>query len=91
VSHTQNVVLTAVMYFRLLTRSKLSLLFAKEVSRDVIGQLRALKLREFLSHFGFDTLHDLPDIDAPEGTGLLSKQKVLAGAFPEGGSQGLFQ
>jgi segregation and condensation protein B len=33
----------------------------------------------FLSHFGFDTLRDLPDIEALEDAGLLSKDKLLAG------------
>ncbi|OYX15546.1 MAG: segregation and condensation protein B [Rhizobiales bacterium 32-66-8] len=35
--------------------------------------------KEFLSHFGFDTLRDLPDMAALEGAGLLSKERVLAG------------
>lgn len=38
--------------------------------------------REFLSHFGFDTLRDLPDIEALEDAGLLSKDRLLAGEFP---------
>ena len=37
----------------------------------------------FLSHFGFDTLRDLPDIDMLEDAGLLSKDKMLAGYFPD--------
>lgn len=42
--------------------------------------------REFLSHFGFNTLRDLPDMEALEDAGLLSKDKLLAGVFPgEGG------
>lgn len=36
----------------------------------------------FLSHFGFDTLHDLPDMEMLEDAGLLSKEKMLAGDFP---------
>ncbi len=35
--------------------------------------------KEFLAHFGFDTLRDLPDIEALEDAGLLSKDKLLAG------------
>jgi len=35
--------------------------------------------RGFLSHFGFDTLRDLPDFEALEDAGLLSKDKLLAG------------
>ncbi len=36
----------------------------------------------FLSHFGFDTLRDLPDMEALEDAGLLSKERLLAGDFP---------
>jgi hypothetical protein len=36
----------------------------------------------FLSHFGLDTLRDLPDIDELEEAGLLSRNKLLAGEFP---------
>jgi len=32
----------------------------------------------FLSHFGLDTLRDLPDVEALEDAGLLSKDKLLA-------------
>ncbi|NGO55535.1 SMC-Scp complex subunit ScpB [Allomesorhizobium camelthorni] len=35
--------------------------------------------KTFLSHFGFDTLRDLPDFEALEDAGLLSKEKLLAG------------
>ena len=38
--------------------------------------------KAFLSHFGFDTLRDLPDIEALEGAGLLSKEWLLAGDVP---------
>lgn len=34
--------------------------------------------KEFLSHFGYDTLRDLPDMEALEDAGLLSKEKLLA-------------
>ncbi|MCC8959226.1 SMC-Scp complex subunit ScpB [Bradyrhizobium sp. Pear77] len=39
--------------------------------------------RAFLSHFGLETLRDLPDMEALEDAGLLSKDKVLAGEFPD--------
>jgi segregation and condensation protein B len=35
--------------------------------------------KTFLSHFGLDTLRDLPDFAALEDAGLLSKDKALAG------------
>jgi segregation and condensation protein B len=35
----------------------------------------------FLAHFGFDTLRDLPDIEALADADLLSKEKLLAGEF----------
>lgn len=35
--------------------------------------------RTFLSHFDFNTLRDLPDIEALEDAGLLNKDKWLAG------------
>lgn len=38
--------------------------------------------KPFLSHFGFDTLRDLPDIEMLEEAGLLSKEKLLAGEIP---------
>ena len=35
--------------------------------------------KQFLSHFGFDTLHDMPDMEQLEDAGLLSKRTLLAG------------
>ncbi|WP_170136851.1 SMC-Scp complex subunit ScpB [Mesorhizobium loti] len=35
--------------------------------------------KQFLLEFGLDTLRDLPDIEALEDAGLLSKEKLLAG------------
>ncbi len=35
--------------------------------------------KEFLLEFGLDTLRDLPDFDALEDAGLLSKERLLAG------------
>lgn len=40
--------------------------------------------KTFLSHFSLDTLRDLPDIEALEDAGLLSKEKLLAGDIPAG-------
>jgi len=38
--------------------------------------------KAFLSHFGFDTLRDLPDMEALEDAGLFSKERLLAGDIP---------
>ncbi|QPC96038.1 SMC-Scp complex subunit ScpB, partial [Mesorhizobium sp. INR15] len=40
-----------------------------------------LTTKDFLAEFGFDTLRNLPDIEALEDAGLLSKEKLLAGDF----------
>ncbi|MHA6687654.1 SMC-Scp complex subunit ScpB [Mesorhizobium sp. A556] len=40
--------------------------------------------KTFLSHFSLDTLRDLPDFEALEDAGLLSKEKLLAGDIPVG-------
>lgn len=42
----------------------------------------------FLSHFGFGTLRDLPDFEALEDAGLLSKDRLLAGDIPVGPARG---
>ena len=39
--------------------------------------------KQFLSHFGFDTLRDLPDMEQLEEAGLLSKARLLAGEHLE--------
>jgi chromosome segregation and condensation protein ScpB len=44
--------------------------------------------RAFLSHFGLGTLRDLPDFEALEDAGLLSKEKLLAGDIPTGFADG---
>lgn len=36
----------------------------------------------FLTHFGLNTLRDLPDMEALEDAGLLSRDRLLAGDFP---------
>jgi chromosome segregation and condensation protein ScpB len=38
----------------------------------------------FLAHFGLATLRDLPDFEALEDAGLLSKEKLLTGDIPVG-------
>ncbi|PSM16262.1 SMC-Scp complex subunit ScpB, partial [Nitratireductor sp. StC3] len=38
--------------------------------------------KEFLLEFGLDTLRDLPDFEALDDAGLLSKEKLLAGDIP---------
>ncbi len=38
--------------------------------------------KEFLLEFGLETLRDLPDFEALEDAGLLSKEKLLAGDIP---------
>ncbi|TGU46810.1 SMC-Scp complex subunit ScpB [bacterium M00.F.Ca.ET.152.01.1.1] len=40
--------------------------------------------KEFLLEFGLDTLRDLPDLEALEDAGLLSKEKLLAGDIMPG-------
>ncbi|RUX69098.1 segregation and condensation protein B, partial [Mesorhizobium sp. M7A.F.Ca.US.005.03.1.1] len=40
--------------------------------------------KTFLSQFGLDTLRQLPDFEALEDAGLLSKEKLLAGDIPDG-------
>lgn len=40
--------------------------------------------KTFLSQFGLDTLRQLPDFEALEDAGLLSKQKLLAGDIRAG-------
>jgi hypothetical protein len=44
--------------------------------------------KEFLLEFGLDTLRDLPDFEALEDAGLLSKEKLLAGDIPVGLTSG---
>ncbi|MER9674532.1 SMC-Scp complex subunit ScpB [Mesorhizobium sp. M0208] len=107
-SQSEVLVLMCIAYFQPITRAELSSFFGKEISRDLIGNLRGAGLiasgprsptpgapytyvttKVFLLEFGFDTLRDLPDIEALEDAGLLSKEKLLAGdlvsAFPDDG------
>ncbi|AZO45303.1 SMC-Scp complex subunit ScpB [Mesorhizobium sp. M7D.F.Ca.US.005.01.1.1] len=97
-SQAEALVLMCIAYFQPITRAELSTFFGKEVSRDLIGVLRAQDLiasgprspqpgapytyvttKDFLSQFGLDTLRQLPDFEALEDAGLLSKEKLLAG------------
>ncbi|MES0213660.1 SMC-Scp complex subunit ScpB [Mesorhizobium sp. M0028] len=97
-SQSEALVLMCIAYFQPITRAELSSFFGKEVSRDLIGILRAQDLiasgprspqpgapytyvttKTFLSQFGLDTLRQLPDFEALEDAGLLSKEKLLAG------------
>jgi len=92
-SEFEAMVLMAVGYFQPVTRGELSKIFGKEVSRDVIGNLRGagfigsgprsptpgapytyVTTPHFLSAFGMETLRDLPDIEALEDAGLLSRR-----------------
>ncbi|ANN61887.1 segregation and condensation protein B (plasmid) [Mesorhizobium loti NZP2037] len=102
-SQSEALVLMCIAYFQPITRGELSSFFGKEVSRDLIGVLRAQDLiasgprspqpgapynyvttKNFLSQFGLDTLRQLPDFEALEDAGLLSKEKLLAGGIPAG-------
>ncbi|ANH08728.1 RNA 3-phosphate cyclase (plasmid) [Shinella sp. HZN7] len=86
-------VLTAIAYFQPITRSELSKIFGKEVSRDTIASLRNANFlasgprsptpgapytyvttKHFLLAFDLQTLRDLPDIEALEDAGLLSRK-----------------
>ncbi|KUM28572.1 transcriptional regulator [Mesorhizobium loti] len=110
-SQSEVLVLMCVAYFQPITRAELSSFFGKEISRDLIGNLRSFGLiasgprsptpgapytyvttKEFLLEFGFDTLRDLPDFEALEDAGLLSKEKLLAGdimpGFSDAGESG---
>lgn len=91
----ESMVLMAVGYFQPITRNELSKIFGKEVSRDVIGNLRGagfigsgprsptagapytyVTTPHFLSAFSIETLRDLPNIEALEDAGLLSRHAV---------------
>ncbi|MER8671213.1 SMC-Scp complex subunit ScpB [Mesorhizobium sp. M1156] len=106
-SQSEVLVLLTIAYFQPITRAELSSFFGKEISRDLIGNLRGFGLiasgprsptpgapytyvttKAFLLEFGLDTLRDLPDIEALEDAGLLSKEKLLAGDIMPGFSVG---
>ena len=94
-SEFEAMVLMAVGYFQPVTRGELSKIFGREVSRDVIGNLRGagfigsgprsptpgapytyVTTPHFLSAFGMETLRDLPNFEALEDAGLLSRYAV---------------
>ncbi|RWI63569.1 SMC-Scp complex subunit ScpB, partial [Mesorhizobium sp.] len=109
-TQSEVLVLMCIAYFQPITRGELSSFFGKEISRDLIGNLRGFGLiasgprapqpgapytyvttKDFLLEFGLDTLRDLPDFEALEDAGLLSKEKLLAGDILPGfaaGSEG---
>jgi chromosome segregation and condensation protein ScpB len=106
-TQSEVLVLMCIAYFQPITRAELSSFFGKEVSRDLIGRLRAAGLiasgprsptpgapytyvttKGFLLEFGLATLRDLPDFEALEDAGLLSKEKLLAGDIPAGLASG---
>lgn len=91
-SEFEAMVLMSVACSQPVTRSELSKIFGKEVSRDTIGSLRGagfitsgprsptsgapytyVTTKHFLSAFGLETLRDLPDMEALEDAGLLSR------------------
>ena len=97
-TQSEVLVLMCIGYFQPITRGDLSSFFGKEISRDLIGNLRShgfiasgprapqpgapytyVTTPAFLLEFGLDTLRDLPDREALEDAGLLSKEKLLAG------------
>jgi segregation and condensation protein B len=100
-SEFEAMVLMAVGYFQPVTRSELSKIFGKEVSRDTIGTVRNagfiasgprsptpgapytfVTTKQFLSAFGMATLRDLPDIEALEDAGLLSRKEMVDETLP---------
>jgi segregation and condensation protein B len=102
-SQSELLVLMCIAYFQPITRAELSSFFGKEISRDLIGNLRSfgfiasgprapqpgapytyVTTPAFLLEFGLDTLLDLPDREALEDAGLLSKEKLLAGDIMPG-------
>jgi segregation and condensation protein B len=93
----QALVLITIAYFQPVTRAELSSFTGREVSRDLIAQLRHagfisagprspqpgapytyITTNAFLSHFGFETLRDLPDIEELEEAGLFDRRKISA-------------
>ncbi|NTH68664.1 SMC-Scp complex subunit ScpB [Agrobacterium rhizogenes] len=103
-SEFEAMVLMAVGYFQPVTRSELSKIFGKEVSRDTIAALRGagflasgprspspgapytyVTTMHFLSAFGLETLRDLPNMEALEDAGLLSRTALEnTSSEPEG-------
>lgn len=92
-TQSELLVLMCIAYFQPITRAELSSFFGKEISRDLIGNFRSfgfiasrhsqvrrtpyVTTQAFLLKFGLDTLRDLPDFEALENAGLLSKESCL--------------
>lgn len=95
-SETEALVLMTIAYFQPLTRAELSSFFGREISRDLIANLRQndfigsgprspqpgapytyVTTSSFLSHFGFESLRDMPDMEKLEDAGLLSRTRLL--------------
>ncbi|MBN9219635.1 MAG: SMC-Scp complex subunit ScpB [Mesorhizobium sp.] len=102
-TQSEVLVLMCIAFFQPITRAELSSFFGKEISRDLIGNLRSFGLiasgprsptpgapytyvttKQFLLEFGLETLRDLPDFEALEDAGLLSKERLLAGDIMRG-------
>lgn len=102
-SEFEATVLMSIACFQPLTRGELTQIFGKEVSRDLIGALRAagfiasgprspkpgapytyVTTRHFLAAFGMETLRELPDLEALEDAGLLSRHAGQADILPAG-------
>lgn len=102
-TEAQVLVLMCIACLQPITRAELSSFFGREISRDLIGQLRGAGLiasgprsptpgapytyvttKAFLLAFGLDTLRDLPDFEALEDAGLLSRERLPAGDFAPG-------
>ena len=107
ITEGEMVVLASIAYHQPITRSTLSDMLGREVSRDTIGQLRRLDLiasgprspqpgapytyvttRKFLENFGLDTLRDLPDLEALEDAGLLSRSAAGGNSAPTDDEEG---
>lgn len=61
---------------------KLSLIASGPRSPQPGAPYTYVTTKGFLSYFGFSTLRELPDMEALEDAGLLSKDRLLAGDFP---------
>ncbi|WP_027053687.1 SMC-Scp complex subunit ScpB [Mesorhizobium erdmanii] len=102
-TQSEVLVLMCIAFFQPITRAELSSFFGKEISRDLIGNLRSFGLiasgprsptpgapytyvttKQFLLEFGLETLRDIPDFEALQDAGLLSKEKLLAGDIMPG-------
>ncbi len=106
-SDFEAMVLMAIAYFQPITRSDLSKIFGKEISRDTIASLRNagflasgprsptpgapytyVTTKNFLAAFGMQTLRDLPDIEALEDAGLLSRKGMQEESVGAGAAEG---